>query len=173
MRAVNALLTALDSLRRLPNVLTLATSNITSAIDPAFLDRADIKAFVGPPGEQARYEILRSCLTELLRAGIVVDCPALLSYSAVKRQALQLPGLESLGDMLPDPGHELSSTLVSVARVAEGMSGRALRRLPFLAHAGGGFTGGRTRGREFMDALEAAAERELQDRKRFGPGCNE
>lgn len=32
MRAVNAVLTALDSLRRLPNVLTLATSNITSAI---------------------------------------------------------------------------------------------------------------------------------------------
>jgi hypothetical protein len=55
-----------------------------------------------------RYEILRSCLTELQRAGIVVDCPALLTYAGVKRQALQLPGSEAPGDMLPDPGHELS-----------------------------------------------------------------
>lgn len=39
--------------------------------DIAFVDRADIKAYVGPPTLQARYEILRSCLQELLRTGIL------------------------------------------------------------------------------------------------------
>lgn len=45
--------------------------------DIAFVDRADIKAYVGPPTLQARYEILRSCLQELLRTGI-------LSYSQLQ-----------------------------------------------------------------------------------------
>lgn len=40
-------------------------------VDFAFVDRADIKAYVGPPTLQARYEILRSCLQELMRTGIV------------------------------------------------------------------------------------------------------
>lgn len=47
MRAVNALLTSLDRLRSFPNVLVLSTSNLTSSVDVAFLDRADLKLFVG------------------------------------------------------------------------------------------------------------------------------
>lgn len=39
--------------------------------DIAFVDRADIKAYVGPPTLQARYEILRSCLHELVAKGIL------------------------------------------------------------------------------------------------------
>lgn len=39
--------------------------------DIAFVDRADIKAYVGPPTLQARYEILRSCLQELMRKAIL------------------------------------------------------------------------------------------------------
>ena len=31
-------------------MLVLTTSNITEAIDLAFVDRADIKAYIGPPG---------------------------------------------------------------------------------------------------------------------------
>ena len=42
----------LDALKAHPNVLVLTTSNITGAIDLAFVDRADIKAYVGPPGIQ-------------------------------------------------------------------------------------------------------------------------
>ena len=49
VRAVNALLTALDSLKAFPNVMILTTSNLTNAIDIAFVDRADIKAYLGPP----------------------------------------------------------------------------------------------------------------------------
>ena len=51
-RAVNALLTHLDRLRACPNVLILATSNLAGAVDAAFVDRADIKAYIGPPGPQ-------------------------------------------------------------------------------------------------------------------------
>jgi SpoVK/Ycf46/Vps4 family AAA+-type ATPase len=40
IRVVNALLTQLDQIRRYPNVLILTTSNVTGAIDLAFVDRS-------------------------------------------------------------------------------------------------------------------------------------
>lgn len=43
MRAVNALLTQIDALKRFPNTMVLSTSNLSAAIDVAFVDRADIK----------------------------------------------------------------------------------------------------------------------------------
>ncbi|GBG84958.1 hypothetical protein CBR_g39421 [Chara braunii] len=73
IRVVNAVLTQLDGLKKRPNVMVLTTSNITGAIDIAFVDRADIKAYIGPPSVQPRYEILRSCMAELQRAGIIVS----------------------------------------------------------------------------------------------------
>jgi len=39
VRVVNAMLTQLDRLKRNPNVLTLCTTNLSSAIDEAFIDR--------------------------------------------------------------------------------------------------------------------------------------
>lgn len=39
IRVVNALLTQLDQIRRFPNVIILTTSNVTGAIDLAFVDR--------------------------------------------------------------------------------------------------------------------------------------
>jgi hypothetical protein len=71
VRVVNAVLTAIDALRTRPNVLLLTTSNVSSAIDVAFIDRADIKAYIGPPTIQARYDILSSTLIELTRVGAV------------------------------------------------------------------------------------------------------
>nr|CAH66942.1 OSIGBa0116M22.9 [Oryza sativa] len=107
IRVVNALLTQMDKLKSWPNVIILTTSNITTAIDIAFVDRADIKAYVGPPTLQARYEILRSCLQELLRVGILTHTQ----------------------------GGNLSGLLHKAAEICEGLSGRTLRKLPFLAHA--------------------------------------
>ena len=69
VRVVNALLTQLDQLKRYRNALVLTTSNITGAIDDAFLDRADIKQYIGPPTPGARYQILASCLYEFRRVG--------------------------------------------------------------------------------------------------------
>ena len=57
-RAVNSVLTALDALKRRPNVLVLCTSNLLDAIDPAFRDRLDLLIYMGPPAEQARWVII-------------------------------------------------------------------------------------------------------------------
>lgn len=70
-QATNQILTGLDQLRAQPNVLVFATSNLLSAIDPAFLDRTDIKQLITTPGTSAIYEILRSTLNELLRCNAI------------------------------------------------------------------------------------------------------
>lgn len=50
------------ALRSYRNVFILATSNLIQGIDAAFLDRADVRLYIGLPNPQARYEILRSSL---------------------------------------------------------------------------------------------------------------
>nr|KAJ0210195.1 hypothetical protein LSAT_V11C400187870 [Lactuca sativa] len=137
IRVVNALLTQMDKLKSSPNVIILTTSNITAAIDIAFVDRADIKAYVGPPTLQARYEILRSCFQELLRTGI-------LSTSQDDDNELILPNYASLKDKLNSATPQGSEYhlniwrhLMEAAEACEGLSGRSLRKLPFLAHANG------------------------------------
>ena len=55
----------LDSMKNHRNVLVLTTSNITGAIDLAFLDRADLQLYVGPPTKQAIQQILHSCIRDL------------------------------------------------------------------------------------------------------------
>ncbi|CAN4115682.1 unnamed protein product [Withania somnifera] len=133
IRVVNALLTQLDKLKSAPNVIILTTSNITAAIDIAFVDRADIKAYVGPPTLQARYEILRSCLQELLRTGILSN--------SQDGDHLVLPNFASLKNFCKVISTEsqmslhLGKQLLEAAEACEGMSGRSLRKLPFLAHA--------------------------------------
>lgn len=106
MRAVNALLTCLDRLKTFPNVLILATTNMTAKVDAAFCDRADLMLFVGNPNQEARREILRTCLVELQRVGLVQ--PGAISEAF---------------------------SLEIVAAASEGLSGRSLRRLPLQAHA--------------------------------------
>ncbi|KAK3809768.1 MAG: TR-interacting protein 13 [Linnemannia elongata] len=101
IRVVNALLTQIDRLKRRKNVLVLTTSNITEAIDIAFIDRADIKMYIGLPPPKAIYTILCSSLNELGRAGII---------------------------------HAKAMDLQRISELAQGMSGRAVRKLPFLAH---------------------------------------
>ncbi len=49
----------------------MATSNVTGVLDPAFLDRADIRAYIGPPSAVAIYAIYCSCLNELIRVGLI------------------------------------------------------------------------------------------------------
>jgi energy-coupling factor transporter ATP-binding protein EcfA2 len=206
VRVVNALLTQLDALRAHPNVMILATSNITEAIDAAFVDRADLKMFVPPPGVSARYEVLRSCVQELARKGIVradswhaalpsssssaaplegrtdLAVPAFSSplppfqelLRAVPpsafhdaREQLERPGqgvwpatvsnedstaaastTKSLVQSTAEGRHEAAVLLTATAHSAGpawdllraachacGLSGRALRKLPFVAHA--------------------------------------
>ena len=43
--------------------------------DPAFLDRVDVKQFVPEPSGPAAYAIMRSCIVELQRCGIIARQP--------------------------------------------------------------------------------------------------
>jgi hypothetical protein len=61
---INAHTTRVHSSRRLPFAHNSARIRIAS--------QADIKQFIGLPGVHARYEILRSCVEELMRAKVVV-----------------------------------------------------------------------------------------------------
>ena len=79
IRVVNALLTQIDQIKRFPNVLILTTSNITGAIDLAFVDRADIKQFIDLPSPAAIYKIYRSCVDELVRTRIISTAEKLFS----------------------------------------------------------------------------------------------
>eukprot|EP00980_Cylindrotheca_fusiformis_P003132 scaffold721_cov131-Cylindrotheca_fusiformis.AAC.22 len=131
MRAVNSLLTSLDKLRPFPNVLVMATTNLhlTGTVDAAFVDRCDLLVHVPMPPEKARYQILLSCMTELVRVGIVLadDESVLVPYS-------DLSGLQSSSSSIVDtPGYR--SSLLGCAHTSEGLSGRSLRRLPLQAHA--------------------------------------
>ena len=119
IRVVNAMLTQLDRLKRNPNVLTLCTTNLASSVDAAFIDRADIKAFIGLPPLSGRYAIIRDCVLELMRVGLVVP----------SERVAEVP----VGEVSEQT--EVERILVSTAAAAEGLSGRTLRKLPFLAHA--------------------------------------
>lgn len=110
MRVVNAVLTQLDSLKTCPNVLILATSNLAQSIDLAFVDRADIRLFIGYPGISAIREIYKGMLAELMSAGVL------------QREVLESEDAEE-------------GLLTQLAERSVGLSGRTLRKLPLLAHA--------------------------------------
>lgn len=54
---------------------------------------------------------------------------------------------------------------MEVCAAAEGLSGRTLRKLPFLAHAHDDMPGGRCGALQFVRALMGAVQRERQDRQ--------
>lgn len=117
IRVVNALLTELDKLKHKRNALVMTTSNLSDSIDTAFLDRADIRQYIGPPGTEAIYSILRSCLIELIRAGLAQE-ECIPSYGAIDAS-----------------DNKVAHQLRHLAEYCHGASGRSLRRLPVLAHA--------------------------------------
>ncbi len=49
------------------------SSHRTYCADSAFVDRADIVQYVDLPPREAIYEILRGCLAELVKKGIVAE----------------------------------------------------------------------------------------------------
>ncbi|KAL8278550.1 hypothetical protein RQP46_009042 [Phenoliferia psychrophenolica] len=129
LRVVNALLTQLDKLKHRKNCLVMTTSNLSGAIDVAFIDRADIKQYIGLPPAQAVYWILQSCLKEIMRAGLI---PPVLLHDW---QAIEL--FRSTSSAHTDRHRKCSSALYDLAFLchAQKMSGRTLRRLPVLSHA--------------------------------------
>ena len=163
MRAVNALLTSLDRLRSFPNVLVLATTNLTSSVDLAFVDRADVKQYIGLPILEARYEIFRSCLRELVRVGIIEsseeDGEVLCSFDDIFKT--------STGER----SASLSRSLIKCAEAAEGLSGRSLRRLPLQSHALYVQTTERTTMEAFLEALQKGITAEQASRECLDSEC--
>ncbi len=99
-RATDAALVQLDRLAEShPNVLFVATSNFPQAIDSAFVSRADLVLTVPLPDEAGRLEILRDTLSGMAEV---------------------FPALKTLAN-----GRDLAS----VARAADGLDGRAMRKL--------------------------------------------
>lgn len=94
---VNALLTQLDKLKQFPNVLVMATSNLAGSIDSAFIDRADIKQYVGLPSPEAIYWILASCLRELGNCGLATGTSRLLRYDELPHQHSAAAAVEGEG----------------------------------------------------------------------------
>jgi len=157
LRVVNALLTQLDSIKNAPNVLILTTSNITGAIDLAFVDRADIKQYVGPPSQGAIYQILHSCVQELNRTGIV----CVESGKIVSLRELQLTGYEER------PATSYSLMLWKIAGSCIGMSGRTIRKMAYLALAlfSNVADNGSVKTSEFLQSLEQAVDKQRKDRE--------
>ncbi|KAL4076036.1 P-loop containing nucleoside triphosphate hydrolase protein [Scleroderma yunnanense] len=137
LRVVNALLTQLDKLKQRKNVFVMSTSNLAKAIDSAFVDRADIIQYIDLPPREAIYEILRSALCEFIAKGIL--------------QEVAVPSLEDALFNEQNDGYFVNDDVTShrarkerigkeLFRLADkcreqGLSGRALRRLPVLALA--------------------------------------
>lgn len=167
IRVVNALLTQLDSLKHFSNSMTLTTSNITEAVDGAFLDRADIKAYIGNPTQQARYEILRSAIHELQRCKLIVPETPLVSFNDWQklgndqdRMALDSGAFTSV---------QASGKLFSVCTELDGVSGRLLRKLPFLTHAALQHTGNSSHELAyFMQSMKECAQQEMRETTGLG-----
>ncbi|PWN93079.1 AAA-domain-containing protein [Acaromyces ingoldii] len=122
LRVVNALLTQLDKLKQRKNCLVMTTSNISDSIDDAFIDRADIKQYIGPPPAEAIYSVLFSCVEELMRVGLVQQLDISDAADAAERHA---NGSQDA----------ITRTLWHLAESCVGISGRTLRKLPVMAHA--------------------------------------
>ncbi|CAG2230876.1 TRIP13 [Mytilus edulis] len=152
IRVVNALLTQIDQIKKHNNVMILTTSNVTGAIDLAFVDRADIKQYIGPPSPGAIYKIYLSCICELMKAKII--SPA--------QQMFDLRQLEVMRFMQND-ATRLSLQLRDISIKSHSLSGRTLRKLPFIAHAM--FVQCSSVSLEdFLKALDKAVERQFQER---------
>jgi SpoVK/Ycf46/Vps4 family AAA+-type ATPase len=105
-RATDAALVQLDRLAESrPDILFVATSNFPQAIDEALMSRADLILSVPVPDEEGRLEILSDTLSGMVEA---------------------FPSLRQLSR---------SRDLVVVAQAANGLDGRAMRKLVAAACA--------------------------------------
>ncbi|GBM59936.1 Pachytene checkpoint protein 2 [Araneus ventricosus] len=157
LRVVNALLTHLDMIKRYPNVLILTTSNITDAIDVALIDRADIKQYIGLPSIEAIYQIYSTCIKELQQCGIICTRELLLPL-----HRLRISAENEQCEPLLHEGRSLK--LRAIAEQSMGLSGRTLRKMPFIACAL--FIKTKLVSLDvFLDALSKAVEKHWQDVK--------
>jgi AAA+ superfamily predicted ATPase len=92
-RATDAVLASLDHLaEKHTNILFIATSNFESALDQAFISRADLVVHVGHPTREACEAILKDTLLELGKQWKKIS--ALAEHRDIKRVAEALVGFD-------------------------------------------------------------------------------
>lgn len=153
IRVVNALLTQLDSIKPLDNVIVLANSNITKVIDNAFIDRADIKEFVGYPSISSIFQIYISSIQELINSKLIIDNNNTTNVSM------------KYSDKLSEPS--IKNKLLSISTLSQNFAGRTLRKLPFLAIALYCKDKRKITLTDFLNALEMAVEKQIDTSKNF------
>ncbi|KAK1143441.1 cytochrome c1 [Aspergillus melleus] len=145
VRAVNALLTGLDRLKKYDNVVVICTSNLVTALDEAFLDRVDVKQYIPHLSSRIIYGIFKECLEELSRRGIIEGMSfdviqqdpenpfTTLQYVERPTERLVLPAFDEM--LLHYQGfvNAIPKQLADSASESVGLSGRTIRRLPALS----------------------------------------
>lgn len=165
IKVVNAVLTQIDQIKRYPNVLILTTSNMTGAIDVAFVDRADVKQYLGLPSFEAICKIYFSCLRELIKVLVITIFMYLLKLKYF--QAGLIIDENTLSALQRGSLKEESLKFTTVSEKSKGLSGRSLRKIPFLAHAL--FLADKSTHslNDFLSAMEKAVEHEKNEKKHF------
>ncbi|XP_075681337.1 pachytene checkpoint 2 protein [Dermatophagoides pteronyssinus] len=129
IRVVNAILTQLDSIKQYPNIIILATSNVSKSMDNAFVDRADIIQYIGLPSTNMVYEILRSSMRELIDSQVIRFDPHHIEF-------LPWHHSNSTNTTNSTDDFDQNKKLKEISRIcSSNLSGRSLRKLPFLAYA--------------------------------------
>lgn len=126
LRVVNAVLTQLDQIRHYPNLIVLTTSNLTSSIDPAFIDRADITQFIDHPSQLAISKIYISSIDALIQSDIISKSTVPENWSVA---CCESNLLES------DVEFNGKNEVINLVAISCGLSGRSLRKIPFLAYS--------------------------------------
>ncbi|KAL1413252.1 hypothetical protein Q8F55_001007 [Vanrija albida] len=164
LRVVNALLTQLDKLKSRKNVLVMTTSNLAGSIDSAFVDRADIKQYVGLPPAPAIYWILSSCLQTLAEATLAPGAQYLLKWSDLGTRNLP-PAQKKREERARQASYRLRDIADRCYELE--LSGRFLRKVPLMAHARylSALPSDRVRLGHWMDALSKAVEDERMARE--------
>jgi len=136
-RATDAVLMALDrNAETHPHILTVATSNFTTALDDAFRSRADLVLEVPRPNADAAEEILRTTLRDFGES--FPDLKTLADSKDIRKVAGQVDGLDgrqirklvteamaSRRETVRDPAQ---LTIVDLAGAAKRARGRELTR---------------------------------------------
>jgi SpoVK/Ycf46/Vps4 family AAA+-type ATPase len=184
LRATNQLLTALDKLRCFTNVLVFCTSNLIQTVDGAFLSRVDTAKYIGNPISAATYEILRSCLEDLIRSGLIAisereekketngerditmqacdDAYGSVEEDSQTQSVDCFPQYRTAAMKECIEPDSLGTQLLAISKRCVGFSGRLLRRLPLLALATYTFYEP-TPLRDAMEALSRAIDDEKQE----------
>jgi hypothetical protein len=112
LRAVNVILTHLDQIKLFENILIITTSNFSEMLDTAFLDRADLKFIIKQPSLKGIYKIYMTCINELIKKNLIPK----INFSCVNEK------------------FSFNKLIFKLCKESVGLSGRLLRKLPFLAY---------------------------------------